>query len=314
MQIHVNKYEHANMLDSCQQSSPSEDDTIRPIEMVDMSGLYEGHDTTMKEAPEKKDRATEYTKYTPYQREAYIHYAFEKGTTHDESCRLAIVNKYTARKWRAEYKSNPDAGIPEKKTNKTGKQCISQLDEQHKDMLICFYDEKPTATIQDGVEALINSFEGLTIKKTRVAEFMKNELPKLSRLRAAWVAEWIAKGIDYHNNCIFVDESGFNVNMTRGRAWSKKGEPAIEETPSTKAVSKTALGAVSSAGIVNVSIREAGNVKRRKVAGATKRKAPEGRLNLPKGTTGNHFMQFVVDTMDIMDQFPEMRGLSHCHG
>ncbi|CEG67847.1 hypothetical protein RMATCC62417_04209 [Rhizopus microsporus] len=96
--------------------------------------------------------------------------------------------------------------------------------------------------------------------------------------------------------------------MTRGRAWSKKGEPAIEETPSTKAVSKTALGAVSSAGVVNVSIREAGNVKRRKVAGATKRKAPEDRLNLLKGTTGNHFMQFVVDTMDIMDQFPEMRG------
>ncbi|KAI8334043.1 hypothetical protein BD560DRAFT_414768 [Blakeslea trispora] len=74
---------------------------------------------------------------------------------------------------------------------------------------------------------------------------------KTLEARAAWVAEWIAEGIDYHNNCIFVDESGSNVNMTRGRAWSKKGEPAIEETPSTKAVSKTALGAVSSAGIVN---------------------------------------------------------------
>ncbi|KAK4510780.1 SCF ubiquitin ligase complex subunit cdc4 [Mucor velutinosus] len=290
---------------------------------VDMSGLSEGYDTTMKDAPKKKDRAAEYTKYTPYQREAYIHYAFEKGLTHDESCRLANVNKYTARKWRAEYKSNPDAGVPEKKTNKTGKQRISQLNEQHKDILIRFYDEKPIATIQDGVEALTNSFEGLTIKKTRVAEFMKNEcnlsLKSIARnpvqqnstktveARAAWVAEWVAKGIDYHNNCMFVDESCFNVNMTRGRAWSKKGEPAIEETPSTKAVSKTALGAVSSAGVVNVSIREAGNVKR-KVAGATKRKAPEDWLNLPKGTTGNHFMQSAVDTVDIMDQFPEMRG------
>ncbi|OBZ91037.1 hypothetical protein A0J61_00923 [Choanephora cucurbitarum] len=82
--------------------------------------------------------------------------------------------------------------------------------------------------------------------------------------------------------------------MTRGRAWSKKAEPAIEEMPSTKAVSKTALGAVS--------------LSMRKAAGATKRKAPEDRLNLPKGTTSNHFMQSVVDTMDIMDQFPEMRG------
>ena len=91
-------------------------------------------------------------------------------------------------------------------------------------MLICIYDEKPTATSQDGVEALINSFEGLTIKKARVAELMKNEcnlsLKSITRhpvqrnstktleARAAWVAEWIAEGIDYHNNCIFVDESG----------------------------------------------------------------------------------------------------------
>lgn len=37
-------------------------------------------------------------------------------------------------------------------------------------------------------------------------------------------------------------------------------------------------------------------------------KAPEDRLSVPKGTTGGHFMQFIFDTMDIMDQFPEIKG------
>ncbi|OBZ91038.1 hypothetical protein A0J61_00922 [Choanephora cucurbitarum] len=170
-----------------------------------MSGLSDGHDTTMKDTPKKKDSATEYTNYNPYQREGYIHYAFEKDLTQDESCRLAHVNKYTARKWKAEYKSNPDAGVPEKKTNKTGNQRILQLNEQHKDVLIRFYEEKSTATIQDGVEALTNSFKGLTIKKARVAELIKNECnlslksiirhpvqrnsTKTVEARAAWVAE-----------------------------------------------------------------------------------------------------------------------------
>ncbi|EIE86178.1 hypothetical protein G6F46_010706 [Rhizopus delemar] len=96
--------------------------------------------------------------------------------------------------------------------------------------------------------------------------------------------------------------------MTRGKAWSKVGEPVIKVISSTRAVSKAALGAISSVGAVNVSVREAGNVKRRKVVGATKRKAPGNCLTLHKGTTGSHFMQFVVDTMDIMDPFPEMKG------
>jgi hypothetical protein len=204
-----------------------------------------------------------------------------------------------------------------------GKRPVSKLNGQHKDHFIRFYDEKPTATIDDGINELIKSFKGLSIKKSRVAEFMKEECnlslksitrhpaqrnsPETIEARAVWVAEWLAKGTDY-NNCVFLDESGFNINMTRGKAWSKVGEPAIEVIPFTRAVSKTALGAISSIGVVNVSVREAGNVKRRKVVGATKRKVPGNCLTLPKGTTDSHFMQFVVNTMGNMDQFPEMKG------
>lgn len=41
--------------------------------------------------------------------------------------------------------------------------------------LIDFFDENPSAIIQDAVENLTKSFEGLEIKKSRVAGFMKEE-------------------------------------------------------------------------------------------------------------------------------------------
>ncbi|KAI8067247.1 hypothetical protein BDF21DRAFT_466013 [Thamnidium elegans] len=131
-----------------------------------------------------------------------------------------------------------------------GRQQTSQLNDQHKKQLVDFYDEKPTATIENGVEELIKIFEGL-------AEFMKDECnlsiksvtrhsaernsPKTIKARAVWVAEWSAKEIDYHNNW---------------KVWSRRDEPTIVATSSTRAISKTALGAVSSSSIINVRVLE----------------------------------------------------------
>lgn len=54
---------------------------------------------------------------------------------------------------------------------------------------------------------------------------------------------------------------------------------------------------------MNLSLRESGNIKKRKVVGAAKRKAPEESLIVPKGTTGEHYLQLISDTMEIMDEF-----------
>ncbi|KAG1471174.1 hypothetical protein G6F56_002274 [Rhizopus delemar] len=68
--------------------------------------------------------------------------------------------------------------------------------------------------------------------------------------RAVWVKERLEKETIYPQNCVFLDESGFDINMTRGRARSAVGEPAVVETPSGRAVSDTVLGAISSAGVI----------------------------------------------------------------
>ncbi|KAI9362583.1 hypothetical protein BD770DRAFT_407681 [Pilaira anomala] len=51
----------------------------------------------------------------------------------------------------------------------------SNLNDQHKAHLINFFDDDPSAVIQDAVENLVKSFEGLEIKKSGVAELIKEE-------------------------------------------------------------------------------------------------------------------------------------------
>ncbi|EIE88315.1 hypothetical protein RO3G_13026 [Rhizopus delemar RA 99-880] len=201
-----------------------------------------------------------------------------------DAAKAANVNYNTARKWKQAYNNDPEKNIPLKKTNRTSNRPVSQLNGAHKEHLIKFFDEDVSATIQDATEDLIKSFAGLEIKKSRVAEFMKEECN------------------------LSLKVSGFDINMRRSRGWSAKGSAAIVETPSTKANSQTVVGAISAFGVVNLTMRESGNIKRRKVVGATKRKAPEDRISVPKGTTSGHYTQFISDTMDIMDEFPEMRG------
>ncbi|GAN11558.1 hypothetical protein MAM1_0691d11127 [Mucor ambiguus] len=97
--------------------------------------------------------------------------------------------------------------------------------------------------------------------------------------------------------------------MRRSRAWSPRGTQAVIELPLARAVSHTVIVAVSAFGVVNVSLRDPGNVKKRKVVGAKKRKAPgDNGSAIPKRTTSGHHLQFISDTLDIIDEFPNMKG------
>jgi Fe-S cluster assembly iron-binding protein IscA len=82
----------------------------------------------------------------------------------------------------------------------------------------------------------------------------------------------------------------------------------LSQPPSTKAASYTVISATSAIGVVNVSMREPRNLKKRKIVGASKRKAPEDRISISKNTTSGHYLQFINDTVNITDEFPEMEG------
>ncbi|KAG1539963.1 hypothetical protein G6F46_007974 [Rhizopus delemar] len=121
--------------------------------------------------------------------------------------------------------------------------------------LINFFDENPSAVIQDAVENLTKSFEGLEIKKSRVAEFRKEDCnlsikvvtrhpkernsQKALEARANWIEEWQNKVIGAVTalgvvNRYFMDEfpnmKGFHVVMDNAPIHSRDVvDPIISE-------------------------------------------------------------------------------------
>ncbi|CEP16685.1 hypothetical protein [Parasitella parasitica] len=116
--------------------------------------------------------------------------------------------------------------------------------------------------------------------------------------------------MDYLSNCVFVDESAFDINNMRpSTARYAKGTPAIVTTPSTRAVSHTILGAISAMDVVNIEIRLSDSKpKRIKADGSRKRKQRQPRKPASKGTITGHHMFFLQNSMNFMDQFPEIKG------
>ncbi|KAI8640551.1 hypothetical protein BD408DRAFT_419485, partial [Parasitella parasitica] len=60
--------------------------------------------------------------------------------------------------------------------------------------------------------------------------------------------------MNYTKDCIFIDESAFDINIKPSTTRSTRGTLAIVTTPSAKAVSHTILGAICLLGVVNMEI------------------------------------------------------------
>jgi len=113
--------------------------------------------------------------------------------------------------------------------------------------------------------------------------------------------------MNYLDNWVFVDETGFNINMRGPFARSMKGTPAIVETPTTRAITHTVLGAITAKDFIALEVREPLKPKKIKIAGGRNRKPPVCK-KMPKGTVTGPYMRFVAKTLDEMDKFPEMKG------
>ncbi|GAA5814508.1 hypothetical protein MFLAVUS_008005 [Mucor flavus] len=116
--------------------------------------------------------------------------------------------------------------------------------------------------------------------------------------------------MDFLNNCVFIDESGFSINLKSSRAWAPRGESAVVTTPLTKAPTHSIIEAISTVGVVNLSIRIPPTPSKiRKIQGGNKRKIPdaETRKTEPTGTTTGHYLRFLNDTLDIMDKQDSMK-------
>ncbi|KAL7326628.1 hypothetical protein PS15p_208932 [Mucor circinelloides] len=198
-------------------------------------------------------------------------------------------------------KEDPEWDIYDKLTNKVNR-ARSQLQEEHKHFLINLFDEQPQATRQDAVDALTAAFEGFSLKETLVGTYIKNECNLT-------VEKWSQADIDYLSNCVFVDAFADDINVRPSTTRPAKDTPAIVTAPSTRAMSHTILGEISAMGVVNIEIRLPNlKPKRIRVDGSRKRKQPQPKKTASRGVVTSHYMLFLQNTMNFMDQFSKMKG------
>ncbi|KAK4516961.1 emp24p/erv25p- protein [Mucor velutinosus] len=130
-----------------------------------------------------------------------------------------------------------------------GHECI--LTEEHKTTVINFIDANPSATVAEMTEHLSTQFHDLKVSHSTVYNFIRSEC-NLS-----------LKKTDFHsierNNTakiVFLDESAFDINMKRSRAWSKKGSRAIVTRLTTRANTTSILGIISASGLIAVGVKK----------------------------------------------------------
>ena len=67
--------------------------------------------------------------------------------------------------------------------------------------------------------------------------------------------KWKDSDGDFTKNYIFIDESGFHINM-QNCPWSRKSERAVVKLPQTRAASHTIIGAISTKGVIHIALRK----------------------------------------------------------
>ena len=148
----------------------------------------------------------------------------------------------------------------------------AKLTEPHSRFLVDYVDEQPTAVLSDIRRNLCEAFRGLsisisalhrhlvekcklTLKTTKLPAARSSD--RVLKQRKERIEEWEAiPELDYGRNCVYIDVAGFNLHTQRNYGHSRKGTPAKSIVPTAKGITITILGAISQAGVIDISLRK----------------------------------------------------------
>ncbi|KAG1467189.1 hypothetical protein G6F56_004546 [Rhizopus delemar] len=296
---------------------------VQPIP-IEMDAEDENLETRISLVTERVDKfiadkvrnANSYTVYTDDQKTLFLYYLKIKFFSAAKAGERAGIAQRTAQTWAKRIRTDSDWNIYEKQTKKSNR-VKSQLHEPQKLHIIQLFDEKPYMTTDEVVDSLTKTFEGFSLKSSTVNNYILHEcnlsMKRVTRrpqarnderrieARYKWVIKYDNSDMDYLQNCVFIDESGFDINMRPSYGRSARNTPAIVITPSTKAESHSILGAISTVGVVNIDVRVPQMNKRIKVVGGRKRKNTGAKKPEKKGTTTGHYLRFLANTLDHLD-------------
>lgn len=112
--------------------------------------------------------------------------------------------------------------------------------------------------------------------------------------------------MDWENRCVFINEAGFNMHTRRNFGRSKRGTPAKTLLPSSRDITVAIIGAICEKGVIDLTLRKPKAVQK-KAAHLKKRKRKDGKaedveVNTRVGTHSEHFLEFLSNVMDTLDQ------------
>jgi transposase len=220
-------------------------------------------DIHMKEAKPKR----EYVLYTVQDKARFFDLKIGKCMTAAAAAKQLGIHTRTAYRWVSQYSACPDSIF--ESCRKVGRKRI--LTEEHKTTDINFIDANPSATVVEVTEHLLKQFHdlkyhaallitlrrecNLSLKKADFHSVERNSQTKIEE-RYDWVRKWENADMNFLTNCVFLDESAFDINMKRSRAWFKKGTRAIVTRPTTRANTTSILGAISASGLITVGVKK----------------------------------------------------------
>ncbi|KAG1459902.1 hypothetical protein G6F46_003981 [Rhizopus delemar] len=184
----------------------------------------------MKDATIKRD----YVSYTVQDKTRFFYLKIEKCINAPAAAKQLDIHIRTAQRWIKQYNMRPDSIFDVSK--QVGRKCV--LNDERKMTVVKFIDANPFAAVVEATENLLNRFNNLKVSCSTVYNFMRSECnlslkkadfhsiernsPAKIEERHDWVRKWENTDMNFLTNCVFLDESAFDINMKRSRAWSKK--------------------------------------------------------------------------------------------
>lgn len=108
---------------------------------------------------------------------------------------------------------------------------------------------------------------------------------------------WISQQIYFMNECVFLDEAGFNRSMHRSYGWSEAGTPCRIDVQ-TKGANVSILGTICSSGIIALPRKE---VVLTAMSGKRTRTTEKAQDPKKKGTTSSDFLEYIEQVLTTLD-------------
>ncbi|KAG0742898.1 hypothetical protein G6F29_011149 [Rhizopus arrhizus] len=96
----------------------------------------------------------------------------------------------------------------------------------------------------------------LTLKKLEAVVSSRTTLGNL-QIRRDKILEWKSdENMNWHKNCVFINEAGFNMNIRRNFGRSKRGMPAKAVIPANRGITVSIIDAICEKGVIDLTLRK----------------------------------------------------------